>query len=420
MGWNSWDCYGMTVTEAEVESAADYMSTHLREYGWEFVVVDGGWSMPGKTTPVAGSGTIVPHELDSYGRLVPSLDRFPSAAHGVGFKVIADYIHQRGLKFGIHVMRGIPRKAVEVNAPILGTNYRARDIADTNSVCSWSTDMYGIDMSHPGGQAYYDSIVSLYASWDVDYIKADDMSSPYYPHEIGAFARAIHATGRDIVLSLSPGNVQPAAKCIDHLLSHCELWRICPDFWDNWDGGPAHFSTLKAQFDHCRRAAQYAGPGHWSDADMLPLGRLGPRPPEGIDRPTHFTKDEQVTVMSLWAIARSPLMMGGDLPSLDAWTLSLITNPEVLAVNQKSSDQRELFRRGDEVVWFAKAPDEKVYLALFNLADQPATISVPLAFLDEPRVRRVRDLWARKDAGTVDGTLTRSLAPHGSFLCQLT
>jgi alpha-galactosidase len=415
MGWNSWICYGATVTEAELEATASYMARELREYGWEYVVIDGGWAMPGQTTPVPSSDTVVTHHLDPYGRLLPDPDRFPSSVDGVGFKAIGDTVHRRGLKLGIHIMRGVPRKAVALNTPILGTSYRARDIADTKSICRWSPDMYGIDMSHPGGQAYYDSIVSLYTGWGVDYIKADDMSSPYYAEEIQALARAIGGCGREIVLSLSPGNCLPEPRHIDHALSHCELWRVSPDFWDSWDGGQPHFSSLKAHFDLCQQTVGYAGPGHWSDADMLPLGRIGPRPPEGVDRATRFTPDEQVTLMSLWAIARSPLMMGGDLPSLDPWTLSLLTNPEVLAVNQKSTHNQELCRDGDRIAWTARAPDASEYLALFNLGDRPASMGLPLA----ARARRARDLWKKKDAGPLDAVLRTELPPHGSLLLQL-
>jgi hypothetical protein len=416
MGWNSWIGYGATVTEDEVDQTASFMSRELLDLGWEYVVIDGGWSLPGKTTPVPSCDTIVTHRLDEHGRFLPDAERFPSAANGSGFATLAKRVHGLGLKLGIHVMRGIPRAAVRDNTPIAGTPYRARDIADTKSICAWSPDMYGIDMSRPGAQAYYDSIVSMYASWGVDYIKADDMSSPYHAEEIAALARAIAASGREIVLSLSPGNRLPEPHQIDHALSHCELWRVSADFWDSWDGGSPHFSTLKDHFDLCSRTARYAGSGHWSDADMLPIGRIGPRPPEGVDRATRLTRDEQMTLMTLWAVARSPLMLGGDLTSLDPWTHSLLANPEVIAVNQESTSSHELHREGDQIAWSATGPDDTEYIALFNLADHPATVSVPVGV--EPL--RTRDLWKRQDQEWIDGVLRRELPAHGAALLRLT
>jgi hypothetical protein len=418
MGWNSWDSYGMTVTESEVEATAGYMAKHLRPHGWQFVVIDGGWSMPGKRTPVAGSGEIVPHEIDEYGRFTPALDRFPSAAGGVGFRALADFLHARNLKLGIHVMRGIPREAVAANTPVLGTGYRARDIADTHDTCSWSTEMYGLDMTHPGSQAYYDSVVDLYARWNVDYIKADDMTSPYHPLDIEALSRAIRGRGRPIVLSLSPGNGNFVDEEVRHRLSHCELWRFSNDLWDNWDGGPKYFATLKGQFELSKRAAAYAGPGHWSDADMLPIGRIGPRPPVGVDRPTGLAKDEQVTMMTLWVISRSPLMIGGDITSFDRWTLSLVTNPDVLAVNQRSWGNRILCDEADAPVWIAHGPGDRCFLALFNLTDHARTVKAPLQAPHDGS-RQARDLWNGTVTSIVGGTLSQSLAPHRAALFEI-
>ena len=171
-GWNSWDCYLASVDEATVKKNADYMAAHLKDAGYEYVVVDIQWSEP------------VPYEriyrpftelcMDAYGRLIPAETRFPSAADGAGFKPLADYVHGLGLKFGIHIMRGIPRQAVTRNCPILGTDFTARDAAKTASICAWQTDMYGVNTETEAGKAYYKSIFELYASWDVDFIKVDE------------------------------------------------------------------------------------------------------------------------------------------------------------------------------------------------------------------------------------------------------
>ncbi len=411
MGWNSWDCYGPTVREDEVRANADYMAAHLARHGWDTIVVDIQWY-----EPAAQAGGYRPNAdliMDGYGRLMPALNRFPSAANGAGFKPLADYVHGLGLKFGIHMMRGIPRHAVRANLPILGSAYRAGDIADMTRLCPWNDDMAGIDMAKPGAQAYYDSVAALYASWEIDYLKADDMLYPYHAQEIEGISRAIEATGRPIVLSLSPG-MGLTTDHAEHLRQHCELFRISADFWDRWD-------DLKAQFDLCKTWAPCTGPGCWADADMLPLGRIGIRAERGIDRQSLLTHDEQIALMTLWSISRSPLMFGGDLPSNDAFTLSLLTNDEVLRVNQASRDNDELWRRGDQVVWTARDRDsEDRYLALFYLGEAPsAEIEVDLAALAGGERYEVRDLWAGADAGRVSGALRQPVPSHGAKLYRL-
>jgi hypothetical protein len=317
-------------------------------------------------------------------------------------------------------MRGIPRAAVKKNLPILGTSAHAKDVADTRNVCSWSTAMYGIDVSKPGGQAYYDSIVALYAKWGVDYIKADDMSwaeeparEDYHGAEIAALHRAIVKSGRPMVLSLSPGPA-PLARAA-HLAENAQLWRISSDFWDTWE-------SLEKQFAICRIWAPYIGPNHWPDADMLPLGRLCIRGYEEPVRRSRFTPVEQRTHLTLWTIFRSPLMMGGDLPTQGAATLELLTNPEVLAVDQHSTHNREMFTRGNQVAWTADDPGSPdKFLAVFNLDDQtPAEVIVRWSELGLGRKCAVRDLWEKKDLGVVDAVFAPKIEPHGARLYRLT
>ena len=194
--------------------------------------------------------------------------------------------------------------------------------------------MYGVDMSKPGAQAYYDSVFELIASWGVDFVKVDDISRPYHDNEreIEAIRAAIDRTGRPMVLSLSPG--ETALTAAAHVQRHANMWRISDDFWDTWP-------SLKEQFARLRNWNPHRQPGAWPDADMLPFGVLAMG-----KRTTRFTRDEQITVMTLWAIARSPLMMGGDLTKLDDFTRGLLTNDEVLAVNQSSERNQPLFERG--------------------------------------------------------------------------
>jgi hypothetical protein len=410
MGWNSWDAYGTTVTEAEVKANADYMADRLKSHGWQYVVVDIQWSEPHPQTH--GYRPNADLVMDEYGRLTPDTSRFPSAAGDKGFRPLADTIHAKGLKFGIHIMRGIPRRAVAADLPVLGSQAHAAAIADTKSLCRWNTDMYGLDMSKPGAQDYYDSILQLYAQWGVDYIKADDIAIPFHGDEIAALHRAILKSGRPIVLSLSPGPADLTKA--DFYAANANLWRISGDFWDRWP-------DLRASFDLLDKWSRYTRPGAWPDADMLPLGRIGIRAERGDDRTTRFTRDEQRTLMSLWSIARSPLMFGGDLPSNDDFTLSLLTNDEVLAAGQNATRSRQLFQRGDQIAWTsdAAAPGAK-YLAVFNVGDQaPLEIRVNWSELGLPATCAVRDLWEKKDLGTVKDGYTFKIPPHGSGLYRV-
>jgi alpha-galactosidase len=415
LGWNSYDCYGGAVNEHEVKANADYMAEHLARYGWKYVVVDYYWYY--------ATGTVkgIP-AMDRYGRLIPDPKRFPSSGDGQGFKPLADYVHSKGLKFGIHIMRGIPRAAVEANLPVFGANAHARDVANLLNSCSWSKAMDGVDVSKAPGQAYYDSIARLYAQWGVDYIKADDMSRAedpygeiYHAPEIAALRRAMTRTGRPMVLSLSPGPTPLSdASDAEH---HAQLWRISNDIWDNWQ-------QVADQFGYCRLWAPYSGPNHWPDADMLPLGHLQLRGFSGaFGKPhiTHLTHDEQRTLMTLWFIFRSPLMIGADLPSLDAFTLALFTNPEALEVDQHSSGNHQLFARGQQIAWIANAPGGRAkYVALFNLADsQPEKIAVSWSELGLRGQCAVRDLWLRKNAGTYQRNFSAEIPPHGAALYRI-
>jgi alpha-galactosidase len=398
MGWNSWDSYGTTVQESEVKANADYMASRLKRYGWQYIVVDIQWSDP--KAKAHGYRPNAELTMDAYGRLIPAPNRFPSAAKGHGFKPLADYIHKQGLRFGIHIMRGIPREAVRARTPIYGSNFHAADVANKSSTCRWNTDMYGVDMHRPGAQEYYDSIAQLYASWGVDFIKADNMLDPLHSDEIEALSRAINKSGRSILLSLSPGPTR--VEDAKFLGNQAEMWRISNDFWDRWQ-------DLRNQFALLRNWAPYSKPGSWPDADMLPLGRIGIRAERGDNRMTRLTHDEQRTLMSLWAIARSPLMYGGDLPSNDDFSFSLMTNEEVLEANQKGTNSRQLSSTGDQVVWASDDPSSNSkYVAAFNIGDSGAQMKCDL-----------RDLWQKRTTRHVQGGDTFHVAPHGSVIYKV-
>jgi len=406
MGWNSWNSFGPTINEAQVRETARIMAEELLPFGYDIFTIDIQWY-----EPEAKSYTYNPDPvpaMDGYGRLLPAPNRFPSSAGGQGFAPLAAEIHKLGLKFGVHLMRGIPRLAVKRNTPVLGTSYLAQDIADTNSICPWNPDMYGVDMRKPGAQAYYDSVFRLFAYWGVDFVKMDDMSRPYDSHapEIEAARKAIVATGRPIMLSLSPGET-PVPRA-DHVRQYAQMWRISDDFWDEWPMLEAQFTRLENWNPHMR-------PGGWPDADMLPLGRLALG-----ERNTRFTPAEQRTVMTLWSIARSPLIMGGDLRHLDAPTLALLTNREVLDVNQASSGNMPHFVEDGMRVWTARpAIGGGRYLALFNTTAKEREVGIDFRWLGISSQVRVRDLWGRKDMGTANGRFAAILPPHGAGLYRL-
>lgn len=358
MGWNSWDCYGPTVVEDEVKANADYMAAKLADYGWEYVVVDIRWFV--ENDKAGGYNQTNPiYVYDEYGRYTPALNRFPSAANGVGFKALADYVHQKGLKFGIHLMRGLPKIAAEKKLPVKGTNGITCDmIASNDSACTWLRDNYKVDYTKAGAQEYYNSCFELYASWGVDYVKIDDLSRPYHTAEIEMIRKAIDGCGRPMVLSLSPGET-PIEK-MEHVKSHANMWRTVDDFWDNW-------SQLNYQFQVCAKWAPYIAPGTWPDADMLPLGKISIRGERGEERWTNFTTDEQYTMMNLWTIFKSPLMFGGDLPQNDEATDALLTNRDVLYMHHYSANNRQLSREDNRIIWAADDPaNGDKFVALFN------------------------------------------------------
>ncbi len=410
MGWNSWDSYGTTVTESDFKANAQWLAEHLKSFGWKYVVVDMEWFV---TNPTAeGNSKNSQFSLDGYGRYVPALNRFPSAAKDAGFLPIADYVHSLGLKFGIHILRGIPKNAVEKNLPIEESAFHAADAADTADLCPWNPDNYGVDASKPAAQAYYDSIARLYASWGVDFIKVDCISSrPYKGDDIRMLSSALRKTGRPIILSLSPG-AAPLEKT-DEMRKYAELWRISDDIWDLWHSTVDYPQGLTDQFPRVAKWAPLVEPGHWPDADMLPLGYLGPAPGWGKPRQTRFTHDEQRTLLTLWSIFRSPLMIGANLTSSDPWTTSLLTNPEVIAVDQHSTDNRPVITTDTTVVWSARSrPGEDRYLAVFNLQDAPQKIHYDWKDLGWPATRySLRDLWDHKDLGPAD-SLSATLPSH--------
>ncbi len=428
LGWNSFDAYDCRINEDEFKATVDFMSDNLKEFGWEYVVMDyvwwhpepGNWDTPRRfghpNIRYNNDGSLLHPEyitMDENGRLLPSVERFPSSAGGVGFKALGDYVHSKGLKFGIHIMRGIHRKAAVDQVKIKGTDITADQIAEPFDTCGWCNHMYGVDASKAGAQEYYNSLFELYAEWGVDFIKADDtMFPPYHEGEIELIRNAIDHCRRPMVLSLSCGEA-PLGKA-DHLKENANMWRVSADFWDTWE-------ALEHNFDLLNSWSAHAGPGHWPDADMIPFGPISlNNRPHGPERQSKFTWPEHTTLMTLWCIARSPLMIGADLLSSNDTTLSYFTNPEVLAVNQNSKENHQVLKRNGQAVWVATDNDTgDKYVAMFNMTEKKRSVNFKLEQVSLRGSFAVRDLWLRKDIGKVSQTLKAEIEPHGAVLYKL-
>ena len=408
MGWNSYDYYDTTVNEEQIKANADYMAKNLKSHGWEYIVVDIEWYSYDAGTQ-RDRHQYIPFwkvEMDEYSRLLPCPDRFPSSAGGKGFAPLAEYVHKLGLKFGIHIMRGIPRIAAHEHTALLGSDKTANEIANPYSICYWNPDMYGVNPDDEASQLYYNSLMDLYAEWGVDFVKCDDicrMDAESAKKEIEMLHKAIEQCGRDIVLSLSPG---PAiVEMADFYKENSEMWRITDDFWDKWE-------LLLNMFDRCKNWQDYVSDGSYPDCDMLPMGYVGKG--FGDERQTAFTKDEQITMMTLWSIFRSPLMLGAEMTKLDDFTLSLLTNDEVLHWLENSHGAKEVFRNEAVIAWMSEDNNGKdKYIAVFNISDSDKKVDIKEISGVEAQAK---ELWTGQAVNTADSTLINA---HGAVLLKL-
>jgi alpha-galactosidase len=440
MGWNSWDAYGLTITEPAFRANATVLKQKLLPFGWQYAIIDEGWFF--ENPEDRNVPDTLRYAIDPYGRYVPVPARFPSAVSGdahlstaspatasfkllvttenTSFNTLGAWVHAQGLKFGIHVVRGIPRASVERNLPIEGSSFQAQDAADQTDACPWDPTNWGV-RDDAAGQAWYDSEMRQYAAWGVDLLKVDCISAhPYKLGEIEMIRRAIDKTGRPIVLSLSPGPtaLQHAAQ----VSKLSNMWRISDDHWDVWDSPAKSFPQgTKEQFARLDAWNKYAKPGTWPDADMLPIGELRPAPGWGKARWSMLTPDEVKTEITLWAIARSPMIVGANLTLLDAGTLALLTNPSLIAVNQRSTASAQVLHDGDLIAWQAKLPGNQRALAIFNVGDIPMEVDRKLKEFSSDfgaRAWSVRDAWAGTDLGE-QRRISVKLAPHACVLLLL-
>jgi hypothetical protein len=446
MGWNSWDAYGLSITEAEFMANAMMLRDKLLPFGWRYAVIDEGWFLQNPQDRPTPDKLV--YRLDSFGRYVPVPRRFTSAGlqdaptvvlgeHSVidpdnrGFTALARWIHAQGLLFGIHIVRGIPRESVRRNLPIAGSSFRAQDAADTGDACPWDPTNWGVK-DNAAGQAWYDALLKQYAVWGVDLVKVDCIADhPYKISEIRQIRRAIDRSGREMVLSLSPGPTNPAHAA--EVASLANMWRISDDFWDTWAAtkpGQTFPQPLKGQFDRLAAWSQFdLKPGQWPDADMLPIGELRPSPGWGEPRHTRFTPDEQKTLITLWSITQSPLILGANLTLLDPATMKLLINREVLRIDQHAAVRGkpvDAFRTGDLRVWRAEvrsATDEPVVaVGLFNLSDAPMRVNRTASELglqspSKSATAKLFDIWAGRSLGRADRVQV-TIPPHGCVLLE--
>lgn len=369
LGWNSFDSYGVYLHHDAAMANLKAMAEKLKPFGYEYFVIDGGWYGEFKLV----DGTIFPAErhasalnLDDFGIYQPSKTYFPQ-----GLKPIVAYAHQLGLKIGVHLMRGIPRQAVDRNLPIKNSRYRAAEVANKNSICTWNSQNYGVDTSMPGAQDWYNSVIAQIAEWDLDFVKYDDLTP--YPDEIIAVAKAIEKCGRKIVLSLSPGGADRLTDLPYY--KKAAMLRVSGDIWDRQE-------DIDKGFEVWKQWQGVAHEGFWIDLDMVPFGNLQMMSPAkyekgksnvqlaglGNTRKSNFSPEQMRTFITMRSLAASPLFVGGDLPTMDSYSLQLLTNKEMLACNQNGECAFNVYQKDGIEIWMCKKKDnpKEGWLGIFN------------------------------------------------------
>ena len=402
MGFNSFDSYLTYLNQYEAQKLIDVMAENYLPYGYNYFVIDDGWQVhaelyEGTLYPKKGLGVVI----DEFGLLEPSKTYFPD-----GMKPLINHAHSRGLKFGLWIIRGIPRLAYEKNVPIKGTKYTARDIADTTSICVWKSQNYGVDMSKPGAQDYYNSLIDKLASWGVDFLKVDDIVEE--PKEFLAIVNAIENGGHKITLSLSPGDVHTKADLAYY--KKANMLRITGDVWDNQKSIDKGF---KAWDDYTGTE----GNGFWPDLDMIPFGDLKIVVPDFLDKSKNdkrhfsgFSKPQLETFITQRALAASPLFIGGNMQTMDDYSYSLLINTNMLACNQNGVSGVNVYRNDNIEVWFSpnknipgkgwvgvfnrNAKERKVTLSKYDLGFRDFVRSYVL--VENKNAFKIKDIWNNK------------------------
>lgn len=414
LGWNSFDSYGVYASEETMRANLDAMAEKLKPAGYQFFTIDAGWY--GEYTLIPGTRYAAePHasdvNLDAWGRCEPSHCYFPN-----GFQSLIDRCHGLGLKFGLHIMRGIPRKAVDLNLPIHDSHYRAADVADRAATCSWCHYNYGVDMTRLGAQDWYDSVVRKLAEWGVDFIKADDITG--FPAEIEAMVKAISRSGRPIVLSLSPGGKGgPVTRANLPVYRTANMLRITGDVWDDR-------YSLQVGFDAWHEYENDAGDGFWPDLDMIPFGQLQLMSPpreataalsgKGTCRWCRLSRPQAYSFITQRALAASPLIVGGDLPTLDELSLGLLTHPGMLECNQNGAVGRRMYAGNGVDVWKAPRRNDRHegWVGVFNRDEsEPRTLELSADLLGVPATSRLHNVWDGRFVGDLTDILKITVDP---------
>ena len=397
MGWSTWDYVGSNPTEARVEAQAQIEASNLKAYGYNYVLQDDDWYLNPATT------------VDANGRWVVDSTRFPHGLSGV-----ASYVHGLGLKFGAYLTPGIPVAAVNQNTLIAGTSYHARDIADTSKHeynysyggGSKNTVMYYIDYSKPGAQAYINSWADQLASWGVDFLKMDGVGD-WDIADVQAWSQALKQSGRPILFDLSN---QLDINNVSTWRQYSNAWRVGKDV-ECYCKTQIDWGHIVRQFGYAAAWAQDAGPGGWNDLDALQVANGSV---DGI------SNDERQTIMTLWAASAAPLYAGDDLTRLDSYGLSLMTNAEVIALDQAGHPVHPVSQSSNQQVWFANNGNGTYTVALFNLGTTNATVTANWSDLGFSGSASVRDLWSHSNLGNFNGSFSATLNGHASRLLTVT
>ena len=414
MGWNSWDSYGLTINEQQFRDNVRVEADKLKPFGWTYAVIDEGWFL--RNPQDRPHPERLQYEIDANGRYIPVPNRFPSAllpsGENAGFAALGRWVHAQGLRFGIHIVRGIPRESVRRNLPIEGSSFHVGDAADTTDACPWDPTNWGVKRN-AAGQAWYDALLRQYAAWGVDFLKVDCIADhPYKADEIRQIHLAIEHSGRLIVLSLSPGPT--SLSHADEVASLSQMWRVSNDVWDIWASDKPFPRSVKAQFPVLAEWASHTKTGAWPDADMLPFGELRPKPDVGPGpRKSRLSLTEERTMLTLWSMARSPLILGANLTLLDEPTVRLITDRDLIRIDQHATAGRQVLQDGDLIAWTADLPGGERALAIFNLGDTPLLVDRPLAALGLPaQAQHLRESGNTRELR--GSSIHKDLDPHGS------
>ena len=420
LGWNSYDCYAESINEEQANANLDAFIEKLKPFGFEYFCLDAGWYADGDQVhhmDMIRNGQLRHMNIDEYGRFIPSPVNFPHT-----LRALADRCHANGIKFGVHIMRGMPLMALEKNTKIKGTDYHARDIYDPDNFCSWCKYCVATKADHPGTLAYYKSVVEYLANdLKIDYIKLDDVTE--HPDHIRLFAEAINSVERPILLSLSPGNEIWTGK-MEIYEEFGNMVRITPDIWDN-----DRSNQLKLErWYQCENIT----PGKcWLDLDMLPLGALQVsmpvNPDQDFNKHLGFARQSRMTplgkrvMMSIMALSASPLIFGGDLPTTPQSDFDYVLEPEVLKCNQNGVIGKRIFFAHHIDIRKAESKTEPGHgwIGIFSVNQDNRRIRLSSQDLGFEKTPVLYDIWNKENIYIdPDGTLELFIPAYGGFFLK--